>query len=107
MLDAGAENQDHTDFPLSGASLKFMETMGLHVSSTAICLTGPLKDIIKDFPHDLGFEPLDDTQPVLISLLPTEVLLYTLHLIDHTTLEMMALVNRKFRLLSLETSIWR
>lgn len=55
----------------------------------------------------LSFVPEDETQPLAIKLLPEEILLEILHMLDSSSIETFALVCRKARVLTLESSVWR
>ncbi|KAJ3555380.1 hypothetical protein NM688_g2607 [Phlebia brevispora] len=70
-------------------------------------VSGKLADILVNWPHELSFEPEEEKEPVHIRLLPTELLLKILRYLDTTSLERFAAINRKARVLTLDTSIWR
>lgn len=81
---------------------------GKPVVARASHLTGPLLGLIHGFPEDVAFEPLDEEEgSPAINSVPPEILVHALRFLDHTSLERFATVNRKARLLTLETSIWR
>ncbi|KAH9840249.1 uncharacterized protein C8Q71DRAFT_746458 [Rhodofomes roseus] len=68
---------------------------------------GSLASIMTEWPHDLEFLPEDEREPAWIQRLPIEVLLVVLRKLDTTTLERFALVSRRARALTIDTSIWR
>jgi len=55
----------------------------------------------------LNFKPEDQSQSLTINMLPGEILLEILHMLDPSSIETFALVCRKARVLTLESSIWR
>ncbi|KAL1666433.1 hypothetical protein GGF50DRAFT_50651 [Schizophyllum commune] len=70
-------------------------------------VTGTLASVIAEFPHDVSFQPEDETQGVPLNMLPDEILVHILLMVDVTTLERFATVSRKTRLLTLDSGIWR
>ncbi|KAJ3866824.1 hypothetical protein EV359DRAFT_35802 [Lentinula novae-zelandiae] len=66
-----------------------------------------LNSILNNFPPDLVFEPEDEEDSVPINLLPDEMIVYILKILDASSLERFASVNRKARVVSLDVSIWR
>ncbi|KAJ7916231.1 hypothetical protein B0H13DRAFT_2323506 [Mycena leptocephala] len=56
---------------------------------------------------DLVFEPEDEQQPILLNVLPEELLILVIRKLDHTSIERFAAVSRKARVLSLDPAIWR
>ena len=72
--------------------------------------TGILDTVVATFLEQeptLSFVPEDQTQPLAIKMLPEEILLEILHMLDSSSIETFALVCRKARVLTLESSIWR
>jgi len=72
--------------------------------------TGLLDTVVAAFLEQeptLNFVPQDETQPLAIKMLPEEILLEILHMLDSSSIETFALVCRKARVLTLESSIWR
>ncbi|KIY62254.1 hypothetical protein CYLTODRAFT_427053 [Cylindrobasidium torrendii FP15055 ss-10] len=69
--------------------------------------TIPLLDVISGFPDNFAFEPENETEPVHINVLPDEMLVKILSLLDPTTLERFASISRKARIFTLERSLWR
>jgi F-box protein 9 len=49
----------------------------------------------------------DETQPVAVNILPEEILVEIIHLLDFSSIENFARVCKKARILTLEPSIWR
>ena len=72
-----------------------------------IVVTGTLSTIIRFFPQHLRFEPENENEPVLLNRLPDELLVLIVRNLDHTSVERFAAVNRKARILSLDSVIWR
>lgn len=70
-------------------------------------VTGNLVAIIATWPSGLTFEPEDEREGVAISTLPDELLVHVLHYLDTTSLERFGLVNRKSRIVTLDSSLWR
>ncbi|KAI5895425.1 uncharacterized protein SCHCODRAFT_02573005 [Schizophyllum commune H4-8] len=70
-------------------------------------VTGTLASVIAEFPHDVSFQPEDETQGVPLNMLPDEILVHILLMVDVTTLERFATVSQKTRLLTLDSGIWR
>lgn len=70
--------------------------------------SGFLAQVLKNFPENLVFEPEDEKEGLPpINLIPDELLLQILRILDHTTIERFATVSRKARVLSLDSAIWR
>ncbi|EDR14575.1 uncharacterized protein LACBIDRAFT_305309 [Laccaria bicolor S238N-H82] len=72
-----------------------------------IVVTGTLSTVIRSFPQNLRFEPENENEPVLLNRLPDELLVLIIRNLDHTSVERFAAVNRKARILSLDSVIWR
>ncbi|KAI0766711.1 hypothetical protein BD413DRAFT_672876 [Trametes elegans] len=70
-------------------------------------VTGTLAGLISSWPVNLAFESEDEKTGTPIQLLPDELLIHVLRLLDTTTLERFAAVNRKARVITLDASIWR
>ncbi|KIP01887.1 hypothetical protein PHLGIDRAFT_131049 [Phlebiopsis gigantea 11061_1 CR5-6] len=71
-------------------------------------VTGTLASIVAQWESlVLIFEPEDEKQPVHLQSLPDELLVYILHYLDTSALERFALVNRKARVLALDSTLWR
>jgi F-box protein 9 len=67
-----------------------------------------LAQVIKNFPEHLVFAPEDEKEGrPPINLIPDELLLRILRILDYTTVERFATVSRKARALSLDSAIWR
>ncbi|KAF8738719.1 F-Box protein, partial [Rhizoctonia solani] len=78
----------------------------IHVAATS---THSIRTLISAFPpaNDLAFLPEDERQPVPIALVPDELLLHTLKLLDITSIERFALVCRRARVLTVDPDLWR
>ncbi|EIW58273.1 SCF ubiquitin ligase complex subunit HRT3 [Trametes versicolor FP-101664 SS1] len=70
-------------------------------------VTGTLATLISSWPEELSFEAEDEQEGVPIRLLPNELLTMILRLLDHSSIERFAQVNRKARVVTLDGSIWR
>ncbi|KAF7356532.1 hypothetical protein MVEN_00986800 [Mycena venus] len=70
-------------------------------------VTGTLASLLESFPHDLVFEPEDEKQPMHLNILPEELLIMIIRKLDHTSIERLAAVSRKTRVLTLDPGIWR
>lgn len=70
-------------------------------------VTGSLASLISSWPSTLVFEREEEKDPIPISFIPDEILVYVLSCLDVTSLERFALVNRKARIVSLDSSLWR
>ncbi|KAJ4475067.1 hypothetical protein J3R30DRAFT_3337548 [Lentinula aciculospora] len=66
-----------------------------------------LDSVLHNFPRELVFEPEDEEASVPLNLLPDEMIVQILKILDPSTLERFASVNRKARSVSLDASIWR
>lgn len=63
--------------------------------------------IIQGVLQPLTFEPQEETEPVEITRIPDEVLVYILRFLDHGSIERFASISRKARVLTLDSTIWR
>ncbi|KIM90425.1 hypothetical protein PILCRDRAFT_812167, partial [Piloderma croceum F 1598] len=70
-------------------------------------VTGTLASLLDKFPHDLIFEPEDEKSGVPLNLLPDEILVLILRSLDTTGIERFAAINRKARVVTLDSGIWR
>ncbi len=73
-------------------------------------VTGTLGTLVATFLEEdptLTFKPEDETQPTSINILPEEILLEIIHMMNPSTIERFAHVCKKARVLTLESSIWR
>ena len=84
---------------------------GLHLSEDTHDSSGIPKSVIskiaQGFPQPLTFEPEEETEPVEITRIPDEVLVYILRFLDHGSIERFASISRKARVLTLDSTIWR
>ncbi|KAG6335838.1 hypothetical protein ID866_3252 [Astraeus odoratus] len=69
--------------------------------------SGVLAKVIAHFPGNLTFEPETECKGITLKLIPDELLLQILRNLDATAVERFAMVCRKARVLSLDSSIWR
>jgi len=69
--------------------------------------TGTLASLLASWPRDLAFEPENETAPTPLQRLPDELLVLVLRGLDTATLERFATVNRKARMVTLDSEIWR
>lgn len=79
----------------------------LSTKHTASVVTGTLAGLLEGFPQDLIFESEDERESVILNKLPDELLVLVLRNLDSTSIERFAAVNRKARVVSLDSSIWR
>ncbi|KAI9059943.1 hypothetical protein FKP32DRAFT_1578870 [Trametes sanguinea] len=70
-------------------------------------VTGTLASLISSWPAKLSFEAENEQEGVPINLLPDEVLIMVLQMLEHTAIERFARASRKARVISLDASIWR
>lgn len=71
-------------------------------------VTGTLASIVASWgSFGLKFEPEDEKQPVYLQTLPDELLVRILEFLGTTALERFALANRKARVITLDSSLWR
>lgn len=73
----------------------------------SIVASGFLAQVLKNFPENLVFQPEDEKEGLPINLIPDELVLQILRILDYTTIERFAAVSRKARMLSLDSAIWR
>ncbi|KAF4611137.1 hypothetical protein D9613_006982 [Agrocybe pediades] len=71
-------------------------------------MTGTLAKLVQEFVSaPLAFEPEIENQPVLLNMLPEELIVLILSELDPTSVERFARVCKKARVLSLDPTIWR
>ncbi|KZV65163.1 hypothetical protein PENSPDRAFT_655974 [Peniophora sp. CONT] len=80
---------------------------GVHAHDHHAQLPGALAGILRSFPESLEFLPEDENEPVPLEQLPDELLVYVMCHLDATAIERFATVNRKARLVTLDSHIWR
>lgn len=66
-----------------------------------------LVKLIRTFPTDVTFEPENEGEPVLLDILPEEILVLIISNLDPTSVERFVTVSRKARLVCLDVGIWR
>lgn len=82
-------------------------TQTVHAHDHYAQLSGALAGVLSSFPESLEFLPEDENEPVPLELLPDELLVYIMCQLDATAIERFATVNRKARLVTLDSHIWR
>ena len=84
---------------------------GLHISAesqdASAIPKSAISKIVQGFPQTLTFEREEETEPIQITGIPDEVLVYILRFLDHGTIERFASISRKARVLTLDSTIWR
>ncbi|KAG2365015.1 hypothetical protein BDR07DRAFT_1481870 [Suillus spraguei] len=110
---SGAQLVSHKNVPstvsLDGVT-RDVQKFEVHKDSKdkSIVTSGFLAQVLKNFPENLTFEPEDEKEGLPpINLIPDELLLQILRILDYTTIERFAAVSRKARVLSLDSAIWR
>lgn len=66
-----------------------------------------LTQLLLSFPDDLDFVPTDEAGGSPLQRVPDEIIILILKILDPHSIERFALLSRKARVLSLDTSIWR
>ncbi|KAJ3904988.1 hypothetical protein F5879DRAFT_1001302 [Lentinula edodes] len=101
-------------FTMDDLSKKLENTLAMQSTKAAVSpaehgvtASRSLNSILNNFPRDLVFEPEDEEDSVPFNLLPDEMIVYILKILDASSLERFASVNRKARVVSLDVSIWR
>ncbi|KAJ3857572.1 hypothetical protein EV368DRAFT_29985 [Lentinula lateritia] len=101
-------------FTMDDLSKKLENTLAMQNTKAAVSpaehgvtASRSLSSILNNFPRDLVFEPEDEEDSVAFNLLPDEMIVYILKILDASSLERFASVNRKARVVSLDVSIWR
>lgn len=103
---AAGEGVDATD----DLAKKLEHTLILKPTDTSTTLgvvTGTLASLIAKFVGVLSFEPEIEEVPVHIRKLPDELLVMVLRKLDPTSIERFATINRKARVLALDSNVWR
>ncbi|TFK39816.1 hypothetical protein BDQ12DRAFT_512503 [Crucibulum laeve] len=98
-----------TDEEVEQLASNLQNTLALSkpVSTGKAVVTGTLASLISGFPQELAFEPENELESVPIKMLPDELLVLVLKKLDPTSIERFARVNKKLRVLSLDSTIWR
>ncbi|KAF8575209.1 hypothetical protein K439DRAFT_1420045 [Ramaria rubella] len=88
-----------------------LEDTKSQATSQVILTSTTLISLLESWPQPLLFAPEDEARGAPISRLPDEIickiLLCLAHNVDVSTIERFAIVNRRARVLSLDTSLWR
>jgi F-box protein 9 len=69
--------------------------------------TKTLANFLEGIPASVSFEPEDENEPVLLNSLPNELLLLIVGKMDPTSIERLASVCKRARVLTLDRQIWR
>ncbi|OBZ73944.1 F-box protein pof7 [Grifola frondosa] len=69
--------------------------------------SGTIAGLIANWPHDLSFDPEDEREGAPLKRLPDELLVLILRKLDPSAIERFATINRKARVVSLDSSIWK
>ena len=69
--------------------------------------TKTLANFLEGIPVNLNFEPESENEPVLLNSLPNELLLLIVGKMEPTSIERLASVCKKARVLTLDRQIWR
>ena len=70
-------------------------------------VTKTLANFLEGIPDNMSFEPEDENEPVLLNTLPNELLLLIVGKMDPASIERLARVCKKARVLTLDRQIWR
>lgn len=90
------------------AAVQAFEKLDLGKTSASFGVaTGILAHLVAEWPSNLTFDPEEETEPVHVRVLPDELLVHILQFLDVAALERFATVNRKARILTLDSAIWR
>ncbi|EJD07709.1 uncharacterized protein FOMMEDRAFT_71607 [Fomitiporia mediterranea MF3/22] len=115
-LEAAAHSKDssHSLKQQEGAShVDGIEAVPLKESSKTVVApqkrleTETLTRLVSTFPPDLSFAPMDESGDVLLRRVPDEVIVLILMTMDPLSIERFAMLDRKARVLSLDSAIWR
>ncbi|KZT20088.1 hypothetical protein NEOLEDRAFT_1182822 [Neolentinus lepideus HHB14362 ss-1] len=110
-VESGADVASPSEVIIDGKTLDlsplFISTDEKRTYGVDAVVTGKLADLLETFPKDLGFQPEDEKAKLHIQKLPDELLIDVLRRLDHTSVERFATVNKKARMISLDSTIWR
>jgi F-box protein 9 len=84
-----------------------MNIVNVELKTSLVAGTKTLANILQKIPADIRFEPENDIEPVLLNVLPNELLLLIVGKLDPTSIERFAAVSKKARMLTLDRQIWR
>ncbi|KAF8159469.1 hypothetical protein B0H34DRAFT_703607 [Crassisporium funariophilum] len=104
--EADAELNDADD-QLSASFESAVTITPAKASAGPTVVTGTLATLLKGFPEELKFQPENENEPVLVNLLPEELLVMIIGKLGATSIERFACVNRKARVLTLDPVIWK
>ncbi|KAF9454313.1 hypothetical protein P691DRAFT_754796 [Macrolepiota fuliginosa MF-IS2] len=112
MVALPAMTQPHVTEGLDDvtASLQTLSIKPQAPKTGQAAVTGTLGTLVATFLEGeltLTFEPEDELQPVAVNILPEEILVEIIRLLDHTSIERFGRACKKARVLTLESSIWR
>ncbi|KAF9073298.1 hypothetical protein BDP27DRAFT_1319186 [Rhodocollybia butyracea] len=85
------------------------QDMKSHVGTRAeqgVIASRSLESVLSTFPQDLVFQPEDENEVSPFNLVPDEIIVSILKILDPSSLERFASVNRKARVVSLDIAIW-
>ncbi|KAH9940850.1 uncharacterized protein BXZ73DRAFT_98683 [Epithele typhae] len=118
--DAAAAVKTHKKTGSTGSAgevdglVREMEGLGLSGAKVPVAhargegfVTGTLAQLVSGWPTVLAFEADEEQEGVPLQKLPDELLIIVVRMLDHTTIERFANVNRKARVITLDVSIWR
>ncbi|THH27746.1 hypothetical protein EUX98_g6446 [Antrodiella citrinella] len=113
---AGSSSQGHTHARTESKEVEQLTHAMHHLDVTVVSaqgasgnVTGTLASLVSSWAESLQFLPEEERErePVFIARMPDEVLVHILANLDIASLEQFASVNRKARVLTLDSSIWR
>jgi len=104
VFESIAKQQGDIKSHVEGRSLVPQRTAIVKPSSV---LMENLVKLIRTFPTDVTFEPENEGEPVLLDILPEEILVLIISNLDPTSVERFVTVSRKARLVCLDVGIWR
>ncbi|KAK7061033.1 hypothetical protein VNI00_000768 [Paramarasmius palmivorus] len=102
----GERQGDTTAVAVEALSESLKHTLAFQEKSFGTS-TSRLASLLSEFPQQLVFEPEDEKEPVLLNMLPDEMIVSIIKRLDTSSIERFAAVNRKARIISLDATIWR
>jgi F-box protein 9 len=85
------------------------QDMKSHVGNRAdkgVVASRSLVSVLSTFPQNLVFQPEDENEVSPFNLVPDEIIISIMKILDPSSLERFASVNRKARVVSLDITIW-